>query len=251
MWAPCQDNAALLLKKRELPRPDWPLIFNISSAAYLPFPGGRRSALKTCFEVSPGPRVDRPVASLCCTRRQLDPGSQTPTASPPSPHSFLPEKGTRSQSTLCSASWSESDECWCSYCRPWPSLCLCDLPPGTCWGRCTARCSTVNGWQEKTWQQSTARERCETQSPWWRSLELNGSSNSEFKRWRKMWRGQKEDRGTRWRTEDRGQKKYSKPLILEILHSKVKFLYSEVYLNKRTLSIISKYSLNSKYTRFL
>lgn len=51
--------------------------------------------------------------------------------------------------------------------------------------------------------------------------------------------------------EDRGQKKYSKPLILEILHSKVKFLYSEVYLNKRTLSIISKYSLNSKYTRFL
>lgn len=53
------------------------------------------------------------------------------------------------------------------------------------------------------------------------------------------------------KAQDGGQKKYSKPLILEILHSKVKFLYSEVYLNKRTLSIISKYSLNSKYTHFL
>lgn len=51
--------------------------------------------------------------------------------------------------------------------------------------------------------------------------------------------------------EDRGQKEYSKPLTLEILHSRVKFLYSEVYLNKRTLSIISRYSLNGKYTCFL
>ena len=105
------------------------------------------------------------------------------------------------RSTLCSASWSESNECRCSYCRPSPSPCLCDLPPGTCWGRCTARCSTVNGWQEKTWQRSTAHERCETQSPWRHSLEQNGSSNSEFKRWRKMWRGQIED--WRHKMEDR------------------------------------------------
>ncbi len=52
---------------------------------------------------------------------------------------------------------------WCSYCRLWRSLCLCDLPPGTCWGRGREHCSTVKGWQEKTWHQLTAHERSETQ----------------------------------------------------------------------------------------
>ncbi len=45
---------------------------------------------------------------------------------------------------------------WCSYCRLWRSLCLCDLPPGTCWGRGREHCSTVKGWQGKTWHQLTA-----------------------------------------------------------------------------------------------
>lgn len=53
--------------------------------------------------------------------------------------------------------------CWFSYCRLWQSLCLCDLLPGTCWVRGRERCSTVSGWQGKTWRQLTAHERRETQ----------------------------------------------------------------------------------------
>lgn len=36
-----------------------------------------------------------------------------------------------------------------SYCRPWQSLCPCDLPQGTCWGRDKERCSTASQGQRQ------------------------------------------------------------------------------------------------------